>query len=282
MLPFRPVAALLQAPLAFGRFLALVADGFFTDQLVYRALPGFVVQFGIAAHPAAQQKWGQAWIEDDPPAGIRFQRGTVSFGGSGGKGSRSSHIFVSDLPDGAGLGSAPHERPFGQIVDEEEQQFVRKCSSEYGDLTRLQAALVQQGNAALAAYPNLTRIQRCFLVPPHTDADAAADSAAGNEGEGEGEGEGSTVGNSTESSAGSGPSSTSSADTSSLLCGGNEVDASVPTDWAAYPGYIFDERSQERAPALADAALAHTPAFLQGLLPSCGRTRVQVSAKERE
>ena len=40
------------APLGFDRFMELVASEFFADQLLYRTLPGFLVQFGIYGMPA--------------------------------------------------------------------------------------------------------------------------------------------------------------------------------------------------------------------------------------
>lgn len=39
------------APLGHDRFLELVRDHFFDDQILYRTLPGFLVQFGVAADP---------------------------------------------------------------------------------------------------------------------------------------------------------------------------------------------------------------------------------------
>jgi hypothetical protein len=87
----------------------------------------------------------------------------VSFAGNG-LNSRSSHIFIADMPNGASLGKAHHERPFGQIVDKEEQQFLDKCNNEYGDITHLQGSLVQKGNAAAAEYPNLSRFKTCYVM----------------------------------------------------------------------------------------------------------------------
>jgi hypothetical protein len=42
------------APLAAKRFLSLVADGFFTDHLLYRVLPQYLVQFGVTDSPTLQ------------------------------------------------------------------------------------------------------------------------------------------------------------------------------------------------------------------------------------
>ena len=43
--------------LGVDRFLELVQAGFFTDMLLYRVLPGFLVQFGVAADPGVMARW---------------------------------------------------------------------------------------------------------------------------------------------------------------------------------------------------------------------------------
>ena len=150
------------APRGHDRFVELVETGFFDNQLVYRALPGFLVQFGVAADPAVQARWdsADARIPDDPQQHIPFTAGTVSFAGSG-KDSRSCHVFFSLEPHGKGLGAAEHERPFGRIEDPAHQRVIESFFSGYGDLTSLQGAMVRAGNAAAARYPLLDRIERC-------------------------------------------------------------------------------------------------------------------------
>ena len=41
----------LTAPHGVERFLTLVQEGFFTDMLLYRVIPNFLIQFGMAADP---------------------------------------------------------------------------------------------------------------------------------------------------------------------------------------------------------------------------------------
>jgi len=55
------------SPLGAARFLALMDDGFFEDNLLYRALEGFLVQFGVAAEPELQAKWEGQRMKDEPP-----------------------------------------------------------------------------------------------------------------------------------------------------------------------------------------------------------------------
>ena len=53
------------APLGVDRFYAALNDGFYDDSALFRVVPNFVVQFGIAGTPAENKKW-QTEIKDDP------------------------------------------------------------------------------------------------------------------------------------------------------------------------------------------------------------------------
>ena len=163
------------APLGHDRFLELVNANFFTGQVIYRTLPGFLVQFGVAADPAVQRRWQEKTIADDEQKHVPFTQGTVSFAGNG-EHSRSTHIFIALAPSGRGLGNALHERPFGRIDDPEEQKVVANFFSGYGDITALQGALISRGNAAAEKYPRLDRISRCFVETNSRPPDAAAGS----------------------------------------------------------------------------------------------------------
>lgn len=159
------------APLGHDRFLELVKAKFFNGQVIYRTLPGFLVQFGVAADPAVQRRWQEKTIADDEQRHVPFTQGTVSFAGNG-EHSRSTHIFIALAPSGQSLGNAFHERPFGRIDDPEQQKVVANFFSGYGDITALQGALISRGNAAAEKYPRLDRISRCFIEtkahPPDT------------------------------------------------------------------------------------------------------------------
>jgi cyclophilin family peptidyl-prolyl cis-trans isomerase len=47
------------------RYLDLVEDGFFDGSPLFRAVPGFLVQFGISMKPGMNEKWNSN-IQDDP------------------------------------------------------------------------------------------------------------------------------------------------------------------------------------------------------------------------
>ena len=96
-------------------FLVLVADGFFSDMLLYRVIPGFLVQFGVAADPAVQAKWQNQKFADEENK-VQFRAGTLSYAGAGAD-SRACHFFVALEPSGARLGNAKHETTIGHVEE---------------------------------------------------------------------------------------------------------------------------------------------------------------------
>jgi len=50
----------------------LVESDFFSDQILYRTIPGFLVQFGVAADPEVQSRWSDKRIKDDVQQNIPF------------------------------------------------------------------------------------------------------------------------------------------------------------------------------------------------------------------
>lgn len=156
------------SPSGVTRFLELVDDGFFTDQLLYRVEPGFVIQFGVASSPLVQSRWDKnlgapmAPLPDEPNRQA-FRTGSVSFAGSG-PNSRSCHIFISL---GENLGDAPHEVVLGNVEEEDGGMYViesivkRRAESGYGSLLDMQGPLAVEGNVALNQYPQVDRIIAC-------------------------------------------------------------------------------------------------------------------------
>eukprot|EP00746_Dinoflagellata_sp_MGD_P145734 gnl/MRDRNA2_/MRDRNA2_78305_c0_seq1.p1 gnl/MRDRNA2_/MRDRNA2_78305_c0~~gnl/MRDRNA2_/MRDRNA2_78305_c0_seq1.p1 ORF type:complete len:265 (+),score=65.68 gnl/MRDRNA2_/MRDRNA2_78305_c0_seq1:66-860(+) len=153
------------SPMGVKRFLQLVDKEFFDDQLLYRVIPGFLVQFGVAAKPEVMRKWNNKRIPDEPKT-QNFKHGTVSFAGAG-EDSRSCHIFIAFKPHGENLGQAPHETPLGQVVagldvlDTIQQNYGL---AGYQDLSFLQGQIGSRGNIAAKDYPKLDRIKTCRKV----------------------------------------------------------------------------------------------------------------------
>ena len=150
------------APIGYKRFMELVEAHFFDGQVIYRTIPGFVYQFGVAADPIVQEKWQESYIPDDEDQRVPFRQGTVSFAGGSGPGTRSCHILIADQPDGITLGKAHHERPIGQIQNP--AAFVSSIYTGYGSLDQLQETLAEEGSAAAADYPLLTVIETCDVI----------------------------------------------------------------------------------------------------------------------
>ena len=155
------------SPAGVDRFLALVADRFFDGQLLYRVVPGFVVQFGIAADPALTAKWAAEPQLADEPNRSPFRRGSLSFAGNG-VGSRTHHLFFALEPHGEELGGAPHETTLGWVDEADlyalEQIVSNHAMAGYEDTGHLATTLFEQGNMAAMEYPGLGFIERCELL----------------------------------------------------------------------------------------------------------------------
>jgi cyclophilin family peptidyl-prolyl cis-trans isomerase len=104
------------APFGAERFLELIADEYYSDTALFRALEGFLVQFGLSVDDAQRQKWAGSAIKDDtqlnPP--VPFVKGILSFAGSG-PNSRETQMFFT-LAATDWLGKAAWETPFGRIL----------------------------------------------------------------------------------------------------------------------------------------------------------------------
>ena len=81
------------APLGADRFYNLVKMGYFTDVAFFRAIQGFMTQFGIHGDPKVAQMWRNARIQDDPVTQSNM-RGYITFATSG-KNSRTTQLFIN-------------------------------------------------------------------------------------------------------------------------------------------------------------------------------------------
>ncbi|AKU92798.1 peptidylprolyl isomerase [Vulgatibacter incomptus] len=101
------------APQGADRFYNLVKIGFFDDVAFFRAIEGFMVQFGISGDPKVAAVWRDATIPDDPPTQANT-KGKITFATSG-PNARTTQVFINygDNSRLDGMGFAP----FGEVVD---------------------------------------------------------------------------------------------------------------------------------------------------------------------
>jgi peptidyl-prolyl cis-trans isomerase A (cyclophilin A) len=152
------------APHGADRFYNLVKLGFFTDLAFFRAIKGFMVQFGINGDPAVSAKWAEANIPDDPVNGHN-QRGEVTFAMAG-PNTRTTQIFINYADNSRldGMGFAP----FARVV--KGMEVVDALNTEYGEGAPggrgpAQDRAQSEGNAYFkASFPNLDYVKSATLV----------------------------------------------------------------------------------------------------------------------
>ena len=116
------------APLGADRFFNLVKVGYFDDVAFFRAIEGFMVQFGIHGSGEVNAKWQPAHIDDDPAANQTNARGMLTFATSG-PNSRTTQLFINykDNSNLDGMGF----RPFGKVI--KGMDVVDKLYKGYGE-----------------------------------------------------------------------------------------------------------------------------------------------------
>jgi peptidyl-prolyl cis-trans isomerase A (cyclophilin A) len=151
------------APLGAERFRALVEGGFFDGAKFFRVLPGFVVQFGLPADPAAAPEVDN--IPDDPVSQSN-RKGMITFA-TAGPNTRTSQVFIN-LGDNARLDTMGFA-PFGKVVDG--MSVVESLYAGYGEGAPHgqgphQGRIRQSGNAYLeASFPKLDGINKAAIIP---------------------------------------------------------------------------------------------------------------------
>ncbi len=102
------------APIGVDHFYELMRIGYFNDNYFYRALKGFIVQWGINGEAKVTKDWSVLTIKDDPRKQDNL-RGRVSFAKPEEANGRSTLVFVN-LADNKILDSQGFV-PFGEVVD---------------------------------------------------------------------------------------------------------------------------------------------------------------------
>ncbi|MDE2291691.1 MAG: peptidylprolyl isomerase [Elusimicrobia bacterium] len=132
------------APNGADRFYNLVKLGYFQDIAFFRAIDGFMVQFGIAGDPALSAKWRSANIDDDAAAGHSNSRGMVTFA-TAGPNTRTTQMFIN-YKDNSFLDNQGFT-PFGEVMGEG-MKVIDSLYKGYGE------------GAPSGAGPDQGRIQR--------------------------------------------------------------------------------------------------------------------------
>jgi peptidyl-prolyl cis-trans isomerase A (cyclophilin A) len=116
------------SPNGADRFYNLVKAGYFTDIAFFRAISGFMCQFGIHGDPAISAVWREAKIPDDKGGAASNSEGMVTFA-TAGPNTRTTQFFIN-LANNARLDSMGFT-PFGKVV--EGMDVVKKLNTEYGE-----------------------------------------------------------------------------------------------------------------------------------------------------
>jgi len=153
------------APLGADRFYNLVDAGFYNDVAFFRAIAGFMVQFGISGDPKLQRTWNASPIADDPVMQSNL-RGYVTFAKKSAPNSRTTQIFVN-YKDNVNL-DAMGFAPFGQVV--EGMDVLDSLYKGYGEggprgKGPIQPMMESRGNAYLKeSFPKLDYVRTATVV----------------------------------------------------------------------------------------------------------------------
>jgi peptidyl-prolyl cis-trans isomerase A (cyclophilin A) len=153
------------APQGADRFYNLVKMGFYNEDRFFRAVEGFMVQFGLHGLPEVNRKWQSANIPDDPVKQSN-KKGYVTFAMRGLGGTRTTQIFINYADNGRldGMGFAP----FGQVV--EGMDVVDRFYKGYGEGAPKgqgpdQGRIQSQGNEYLqGSFPMLDWVKVAQIV----------------------------------------------------------------------------------------------------------------------
>lgn len=152
------------APLGADRFYNLVKAGFYDETRFFRAIPNFMVQFGIHGDPAVSAAWRNAKIGVDKVTQSN-KKGFITYAMGASPDTRTTQVFINfrDNSNLDGMGFAP----FGQVV--EGMDVVDKIYTGYGEGAPRgkgpeQGRVQMEGNAYLKkAFPKMDFIKKATI-----------------------------------------------------------------------------------------------------------------------
>jgi peptidyl-prolyl cis-trans isomerase A (cyclophilin A) len=155
------------APQGSDRFYNLVRNGFYDGAYFFRAVRGFVVQFGIPADPNLTDVWKQQRIPDDTGESGSNVRGAISFA-TAGPNTRTYQLFIN-LADNSRLDGQGFAA-FARVI--EGMEVVDSLYTGYGDGVGFtpgpdQSRIESEGASYLEReFPLLDHIHRARIVRP--------------------------------------------------------------------------------------------------------------------
>ncbi len=153
------------SPKGVDQFYHLVKVGYYADIAFFRAISGFMVQFGIHGDPEINAVWSDANIDDEPVKGSN-KRGFLTYAKSNRPNTRSTQLFIN-LVNNLSLDSMGFS-PIGQVV--EGMSVVDSLHSGYGEGAPRGRGPSQQlfsegGNSYLKKqFPNLDYIKKTVIL----------------------------------------------------------------------------------------------------------------------
>ncbi|MEP7117369.1 MAG: peptidylprolyl isomerase [Acidobacteriota bacterium] len=154
------------APNGADRFFNLVKNGFYDDARFFRAVPNFMVQFGLNANPNVSKIWQSARIPPDKVTQSN-KKGFITFAMGATPDTRTTQVFINFRSNSNldSLGFAP----FGEVVSGIE--VVDKIYTGYGEAAPKgsgppQARVAGEGNAYLTkSFPKMDFIKKATIEP---------------------------------------------------------------------------------------------------------------------
>jgi len=154
------------SPIGADHFYELVRMKFYNDNAIFRALPGFVAQWGISGDTDLNKKWNEISIKDDPPK-VSNKVGTVVFAKTSEPNSRTTQAFIN-LADNSAALDPQGFTPFAEVIQGMEN--VMSFYNGYGEGAPngsgpSQAAIADIGNPYLEEhFPKLDYIKKATIV----------------------------------------------------------------------------------------------------------------------
>jgi peptidyl-prolyl cis-trans isomerase A (cyclophilin A) len=152
------------APHGADRFYNLVKNGFYNDARFFRAIPNFMVQFGIHGDPAVSAAWRNARLPVDKVTQTN-ERGFITYAMGASPDTRTTQVFINFRNNSSldKMGFAP----FGQVTTG--MDVVDKIFTGYGEGAPRgngpdQGRIQSEGNAYLMkSFPKLDYIKSASI-----------------------------------------------------------------------------------------------------------------------